>query len=79
MSHGMDLVYEALLAIGAVHRSSLIACQAGNGPEAVRFKLLGFQSYGRVVKVLPSHLDSHAMPDIIASLVVLMLLAYFEV
>lgn len=79
MSHGMDLVYEALLAIGAIHRSSLIACQAGNGPEAVRFKLLGFQAYGKVVQILPNHLTSPSMPDILASLVVLMLLAYFEV
>lgn len=79
MSHGMDLVYEALLAIGAVHRSSLIACQAGNGPQAVRFKLLGFQSYGRVVELLPSHLNSNATSDVLASLVVLMLLSYFEV
>lgn len=79
MSHGIDLVYEALLAIGAMHRSSLIACQAGNGPESMRFKLLGFRSYGEVIRLLPSHLARNTMPDIFASLVVLMLLAYFEV
>lgn len=53
MSYGVDIVYEALLAIGAVHRSSLIAYQKGNYPEAVRFKVLGFDAYGRALEMLP--------------------------
>jgi hypothetical protein len=78
-SYGVDLVYEALLALGAMHRSSLIACQEGNGPEAIRFKLLGFHAYGRTIKLLPNYLGQNSAPEICTSLIVLMLLAYFEV
>jgi hypothetical protein len=79
MSYGVDIVYEALLAIGAVHRSSLVACQEGNSQEAARFKVLGLRSYGKILQLLPTQLSRKSSSATFATLVVLMLLAYFEV
>ncbi|KAH8657198.1 hypothetical protein BGZ60DRAFT_142089 [Tricladium varicosporioides] len=78
ISYGVDLVYEALLAIGAVHRAALISCQHGNEQQAAKFKIIGLRAYGNTIKLLPSHLNQDTIPEILATLVVLMLLAYFE-
>lgn len=79
MSYGLDVVYEALLAIGAVHRSSLLACQYGNSQEALKIKVLGLRAYGNTIRLLPSHLGQDTTAEIIAALVVLTLLTCFEV
>jgi hypothetical protein len=79
MSYGVDIVYEALLAIGAVHRASLLACQYENFEEASRVKVLGFQAYGNALRLLPHYLAQSGPSDIMAVLIVLMLLTYFEV
>jgi hypothetical protein len=80
MSYGVDIVYEALLAIGAMHRSSLLACKQESAQEAARFRVLGLRSYGKTLHLLPSHLAGDLLADQkLAVLVVLMLLTYFEV
>lgn len=79
MSFGLDVVYEALLAIGAMHRSSLLSCLNGNAPEATKLKVIGLRAYGETLRLLPSHFGRNTVTDISAILVVLMLLAYFEV
>ncbi|TVY14816.1 Transcriptional regulatory protein moc3 [Lachnellula arida] len=78
MSFGLDVVYEALLAIGAMHRSSLLSCLNENAPEATKLKVLGLRAYGETLRLLPSHLGQNTTTEISAVLVVLMLLAYFE-
>ena len=40
---------------------------------------LGLKSYGKTLQMLPSHLGSTSVPDILAIMAVLVLLAYFEV
>jgi hypothetical protein len=79
MSYGLDIVYEALLAIGAMHRSSLLMCQHESFQEATKFRVLGLRAYGNALRLLPSHLTQHTVADILAALIVLMLLTYFEV
>jgi len=79
MSYGLDIVYEALLAIGAMHRSSLLTGQHESFQEATKFRVLGLRAYGNTLRLLPSHLRQHAVADILAALIVLMLLTYFEV
>jgi hypothetical protein len=79
MSYGLDIVYEALLAIGAMHRSSLLTCQHESFQEATKFRVLGLRAYGNALRLLPSHLTQHTVADILAALIVLMLLTYFEV
>jgi len=79
MSFSLDLVHEALLAIGAMHRASLIQCQTGCAQEAARFKVLGFRAYGSALHLLPKYLLKNTANDTLAVLIVLVLLAYFEV
>ncbi|CZR58511.1 uncharacterized protein PAC_08403 [Phialocephala subalpina] len=78
MSYEMDVVHEALLAIGAMHRASLLTCQKESAAEAARFRVLGLQAYGNTLRLVPKYITSDAVPEISAALVVLMLLAYFE-
>jgi len=68
MSYDVDIIHEAILAVGAVHRASL------GGQEALRFKVLGFRAYGNVLKRLPNQLT-----ESLTTLIVLVLLTYFEV
>lgn len=79
MSYGVDIVYEALLAIGAIHRSTLLACKHQDIQGAANMKVLGLKSYGKALRMLPSHLGNSSVPDVVAIMAVLMLLAYFEV
>lgn len=79
MSYGVDIVYEALLAIGAMHRASLLTCQKESAQEAARFRVLALRTYGNVIRLLPKHLVQETVAEVNAVLVVLMLLAYFEV
>ncbi|TVY39622.1 Transcriptional regulatory protein [Lachnellula subtilissima] len=78
MSFGLDIVYEALLAIGAMHRSSLLRCLDQNATEATKLKVLGLRAYGETLRLLPSHLGGNTVTEISVVLVVLMLLSYFE-
>lgn len=79
MSYGMDFVYEALLAIGAMHRSSLLMCQRENYQEAVRLRVLGLRAYGDTLRLLPGHFAQNSVAEIFGVIVTLMLLTYFEV
>jgi hypothetical protein len=79
MSFGLDFVYEALLALGAVHRASLLACQDRNSPEAARFKVIGLQAYGNTLRLLSKQLGQKSKAELSALLAVLMILTYFEV
>jgi hypothetical protein len=80
MSYGVDIVYEALLAIGAMHRSSLLACKQESAQEAAKIRVLGLRAYGKTLHLLPSHLaEDLSAEQRLAVLVVLMLLTYFEV
>lgn len=78
MSYGKDIVYEALLALGAIHRSSLLSCQYGNSDEAARSKLLALRAYGNTLRMLRSDLVQH-ISEAFSVLIVLILLTYFEV
>ncbi|KUJ14113.1 uncharacterized protein LY89DRAFT_651193 [Mollisia scopiformis] len=78
MSYGVDIVYEALLAIGAMHRAILLRCQVESQPESAKFRVLALRMYGNVIRSLPKHLNQNSIAEIYAVLVVLMLLAYFE-
>jgi hypothetical protein len=80
MSYGVDIVYESLLAIGAMHRSSLLACKRESVHEAARLRVLGLKTYGKTLHILPRHLAENQVAEHkLPVLVVLMLLTYFEV
>jgi hypothetical protein len=79
LSFGVDVVYEALLAIGAVHRATLLTRQLGSSQEAAKFRVLGFNSYGRALKLIPQLITRDDPADRLALLVTLILLTYFEV
>ncbi len=74
MLFGFDIVYEALLATETLHRASLLTSQ-----KETSFRVLGFQAYGNTLRILSKKLQQNTVADILAVLVVLMLLAYFEV
>jgi hypothetical protein len=80
MSYGVDIVYESLLAIAAMHRSSLLACKQESVQEAARMRVLGLKTYGKTLHLLPRHLAENQLAEQkLPVLVVLMLLTYFEV
>jgi hypothetical protein len=79
MSFGLDIVYEALLAISAVHRASLLASQYGSFEEASKSRVLGLRAYGNTLRLLPTHLSQRTPSGVFAVLIVLLLLTYFEV
>lgn len=79
MSYELDIIYEAVLAIGAIHRSSFLALQNGNLREVLRFKCLAFRTYGNTVRLLRNYLGQITKLDISPVLIVLVLLTYFEV
>jgi len=47
---------EASLAIGAVHRSSLIACKGSRNQEASHLPVMGMKAYGNALHLLPTQL-----------------------
>lgn len=79
LSCGFDLVYEALLAVGALHRALLLNCQDRDGQEAARSRVLGLHAYGNALRLLPSHLTQTAIRESIAVQAVLILLTFCEV
>ena len=79
ISYGVDIVYEALLAIGAVRRASLLACQYENFEEVSRVKVLGFHASGNALRLLSKYLAQSAPSDVQAVLIVLKFFTYFEV
>jgi hypothetical protein len=79
MSYGRDVVYEALLAVGAVHRASLLSCQYESVQEASRLRVLGLRAYGNALRLLPGQLQQAASSEILGTLIVLTLLTYVEV
>ncbi|KAE9373812.1 hypothetical protein N431DRAFT_504371 [Stipitochalara longipes BDJ] len=78
LSVGFDLVYEALLAVGALHRASLLNCQNKDGQEAARSRVLGLHAYGNALRMLPTHLSQNAIKETIAVQAVLILLTFCE-
>jgi Fungal Zn(2)-Cys(6) binuclear cluster domain len=79
MSYGVDVVYEALLAVGAVHRASLLSYSEGSPKDASACKILGMHAYGRALRLLPKYLQYENVTELRIVLAVLPLLTYFEV
>lgn len=79
ISVGSDLVYQALLSVGAVHRGLLLRCQDGSVEEASRSRVLGLKAYGVTLRLLSNYLRQEKKPDMPVLLIVLILLTYFEV
>jgi hypothetical protein len=79
LSTGFDLVYETLLAVGALHRASLLNCQNKDVPEAARSRVLGLNAYGNALRLLPSHLSQNSIKESVAVQAVLILLTFCEV
>lgn len=79
ISAGSDLVYQALLSVGAIHRGLLLGCQDGGVEEASRSRVLGLKSYGVTLRLLSNYLRQEKKPDLPVLLIVLILLTYFEV
>jgi hypothetical protein len=79
ISYGTDMVYEALLAISAAHRAALLSCTNRSSQEAMRLRVYGLGAYGRTLQLLASDLQRNAGTEERAVLIVLLLLAYFEV
>ncbi|KAL5347766.1 hypothetical protein ACLOAV_007175 [Pseudogymnoascus australis] len=78
ISVGSDLVYQALLSVGAIHRGLLLRCEDGSVEEASRSRVLGLKAYGITLRLLSSYLSQAKKPDVPVLLVVLTLLTYFE-
>ena len=76
---GVDTVYEALLAVGAAHRASLLSCSRTNVREVARLKVLGLRAYGRALPLLGGSMQQNITTDPGALVVVLLLCTYFEV
>lgn len=79
ISAGSDLVYQALLSVGAIHRGLLLKCQDGTVEEASRSRVLGLKAYGVTLRLLSNYLTQEKNPDMPVLLIVLILLTYFEV
>ncbi|OBT66735.1 hypothetical protein VE03_04125 [Pseudogymnoascus sp. 23342-1-I1] len=78
ISAGSDLVYQALLSVGAVHRGLLLRCQEGSVGEASRSRVLGLKAYGVTLRLLSNYIRQEKKPDMPVLLIVLILLTYFE-
>ncbi|KFY33748.1 hypothetical protein V494_07355 [Pseudogymnoascus sp. VKM F-4513 (FW-928)] len=78
ISVGSDLVYQALLSVGAIHRGLLLRCQDGSVEEASRSKVLGLKAYGVTLRLLSNYLNQEKKLDMPVLLIVLILLTYFE-
>ena len=81
MSFGVEGVYEALLAVGAAHRASLLSCSKVNFQEVRRLKVQGLRAYGQALKLLAADIQGQReeRTDPEAVLIVLLLCTYFEV
>ena len=81
MSFGVEGVYEALLAVGAAHRASLLSCSKINFQEVRRLRVHGLRAYGRALKLLAADIQGQreGRTDPEAVLIVLLLCTYFEV
>jgi hypothetical protein len=79
MSFGVDTVYEALLAVGAAHRASLLSHSNTNVEEVARCKVLGFSAYGKALRLLGETMGENTTMDQSTVLIVLLLCTYFEV
>lgn len=81
MSFGADGVYEALLAVGAAHRTALLSCSDVGVQERRSLQVHGLRAYGNAIKFLATDLQAQqevqAEPE--AILIVLLLCTYFEV
>ena len=81
ISFERDGVYQALLAVGAAHRASLLSCSNIN-PGAVRtLKLQGLRAYSSAIKFLAASLQGqeYVKADTEMVLIILLLCTYFEV
>ena len=81
MSFGVEGVYEALLAVGAAHRASLLSCSKVNFQEVRRLRVHGLRAYGRALNLLAADIQGQREggTDSEAVLIVLLLCTYFEV
>jgi hypothetical protein len=82
MSYEVDMVYEALLAISAAHRVTLLSCVNGNTQEVGKGKVMGLSAYGRSLRSVAGNgcnMQEAPLDALKAKLIALMLLAYFEV
>ena len=78
MSSGIDMIYQALLAISAGHKSALGTCLK-NEEEATKWKVVGLSAYGKTLSLVARSLQQDAKGKGRAVLIVLLLLTYFEV
>jgi hypothetical protein len=82
MSYEVDIVYEALLAISAVHRATLLSCMKSNTQEAAKWKVMGLSAYGRTLRSIANNacnMLETPMAALKAKLIAQLLLSYFEV
>jgi hypothetical protein len=77
LSSGVDMVYEALLAISAGHKSALSTC-IKNVPEAAKWRVVGLSAYGKTLQLVARSLRQDSEDEQRAVLIVLLLLTYFE-
>lgn len=78
----LDFVHEAVLSLGAVHRSyMLLSCHgaASKAHEAKRLRDLGNQCYSKALPSIAKHLVNIKNEKLSAMLVAVVLLIYFEV
>ncbi|KFY81190.1 hypothetical protein V499_00016 [Pseudogymnoascus sp. VKM F-103] len=79
ISLGSDVVYQALLSVGAIHRGLVLRSQDGSVEEAYRSRVLGLQAYGTTLRLLSNYLaQAKQPPDMLVLPIVLVLLTYFE-
>ena len=79
MSWTVDVVYEAIKAIGAMHRAGSIPSSGIMQDEIHRARVLAFRAYGTAVHLLAQELREGGQAREKMLMVVLLLLHIFEV
>ena len=82
MSFEVDVIFDALLAISAAHRSALLSCMKSNTQEATKWKVMGLSAYGRTLRSIVNkgcNVMEAPMAALKAKLIALLFLSYFEV
>ena len=79
MSWTVDVVYEAIQALGAMHRAHMISSSGFWQNNAQRSKVFGIRAYDAAVRLLVTQLEEGSQVQHEILMVVLVLLNIFEV
>lgn len=79
MSWTVEVVYEAISAVGAMERANMLTSQGKDDIEVRRSRVFAYQAYHRAIHLLAGELGCSIRGQEILLIVVLVLLVLFEV